>query len=212
VRRGLIALAALAVLAGTSALVLVSAAAFTATSTVNVAAKAGDITGLLHLYTQASPSGTDPDGLNGYALRRVQTPPAPLAASGQDAGIIVNLGGFPDANGTFTFNRVFTVRTLTFPAGVSQITVTVSTLPDPASGDQPLQNVRLSNLNLSGSATTVTMTAGQKRQLNLQVRSRKRFALGTTYYPRVVLTATYTGGPAAYYRCEILVAVTDAGF
>lgn len=208
--RRLFVLVALAILAVALAGVGVSLASLTSTTQTTITATTDGVGDWLHLYSQP----TDPDGLTGYALRRVRTPPAPLAASGQDAGIAVDLGGFPDTNDSFDFSRVITIKTpLTFPsAGVTQVAVTVTTAADPASRDNPLKSAKLSNLNGSGANATVTLGPNQKRQLNLQVRARKQYALGQVYYPRVIITLTYAGGPAGYYRYEFPVAVTDAGF
>ena len=206
-------------LAGLAALVAVAVAATLATrasyttgSTVAVRAQADSASSWLHLYSQP----TDPDGLGGYALRRVQFPPGPPAAAGADEALTVDLGGFPDRNQTFTFNRVFTVKTpATFPdPAVTAVTITVTRLADPATGEQPLGSATIAAVGSTGGATTVTLGPGQKRQVNMTVRQRRRFELGRTYYPVVRLELSFTGGslPAGYYRYDVPVAVTDAGW
>jgi hypothetical protein len=162
----------------------------------------------LHVYAEY----TDPGGLTGYAIRRLSSPPTP-AASGQDDGIVVDLGGFPDANKTFDFPRTITIMTPTaFPeTSVTQVRVAATLAPDPTTGDQPLRQVRIGAIGNTGGAATVTMTAGQQLQVNVSVRARKQFVLGQTYYPSVVLTLSYTGSPADYFVYEIPMAVTDAG-
>lgn len=207
---GVLALLLLAVATVLAVATRQSAAVFTTTSQSRLEATADRVSGWLHAYSEA----TDPDGLGAYALRRVQTPPGPPAAEGMDEGLTVDLGGFPDANATFTFDRVLTIATpAAFPdPSVAQVTVTVGRLPDPATGDQPLRSARLSAVGATGGNVTVTLGPGQKRQLNVQVRVRARFELGRTYYPHVLLTLTWPGGPAGYYVYDYPVAVTIAGF
>jgi hypothetical protein len=187
-----------------------SSAVFTTASQSRLEATAERASAWLRVYSQT----TDPDGLGGYALRRVQIPPGPPAAAGMDEGLTVDLGGFPDSNTTFTFNRVFTIKTpAAFPdLGVPQVTVTVSLAPDQTTGEQPLRTARLNTVGAAGGAVTVTIGPNQKRQFNVQVRARTRFQLGRTYYPHVILTVAWAGGPANYYVYDYPVAVTDAGF
>lgn len=207
---GLGALAALAVGAVLGSVVRTSSAAFTTTSASTLEATADHVHDWLRVYSQT----TDPDGLTGYALRRVPVPPGPPAATGMDEGLAVDLGGFPDANVTFTFNRVFTIKTPpAFPgAGVTQVTVAVSITPDAATGEQPLRNARLSAVGATGGSTSLALGPGQKRQFNVQVRMRSRFQLGRSYSPHVILTVTWAGGPAGYYVYDYPIVVTDAGF
>jgi len=208
---GVCALLALAA-AAVAATILASAASYTTGSATDVTASADTASNWLHAFSQ----GTDPDGLSGYALRRVQVPPASLCASGSDAALVVDMGGFPDKNSTFPFNRVFTIRTpAVFPdPAVTAVTATVTLLADPATGAQPLKSAKMSVVGATGGSATVTLRADQKRQLNVQVRARKQFDVGRTYFPVVRVSLSFSGAslPSGYYRYEFPVAVTDAGW
>jgi hypothetical protein len=208
VSRRLLALVGLALLAAASLAVGASGAWFHSQSDSYVVVQAAHIHDWVHLYAQ----DTDPGGLTGYAIRRLSSPPTP-AASGQDEAITVDLGGFPDKNRTYDFPRTITIMTpAVFPeAGVTQVTIAATLAPDPATGEQPLSRVRIGAVGDAGGAATVTMTAGQQMQVNVRVGAKKRFVLGQTYYPRVVLTLSFAGGPTGYFRYEIPMAVTDAG-
>ena len=207
-RRRLFGLLALALLAVTSVAVAGSGAWFCSQSDSYMSVQAAHVRDWLHVYAQ----DTDPGELTGYAIRRLSSPPTP-AASGQDDAVVVDLGGFPDANKTFEFPRTITILTpATFPeAGVTQVTIAATLAPDPATGDQPLRNVKLAPIGETRGSDDVTMTAGQQLQVNMTVRARKQYALGQTMYPRVVLTLSYTGGPTGYYVYEIPMAYTNVG-
>ena len=191
----LAALAAVALIAASS--VALSRASYTTTSNSAVTASADKASSWLYLYSQASLAGTDPDGANGYARRRgVNGVPGPLAASGLNEAMAVDMGDFPDKKTTMDFDRVFSIKTpATFPdASVGQITMTLIELPDPATGEDLIVNPELTVFGqTTGGAQTVYLTANRKYQLNLGIRSRKRFQLGSSYYPRIVLTLTVAG-------------------
>jgi len=208
VKRRLLALVGLALLAVASLAVGASGAWFHSQSDSYMSVQAAHVRDWVHLYAQ----DTDPGGLTGYAIRRLSSPPTP-AASGQDEAIAVDLGGFPDKNRTYDFPRTITIMTpAVFPeAGVTQVTVVATLAPDPTTGDQPLSRVRIGAVGNAGGAATVTMTPGRQMQVNIRVGAKKRFVLGQTYYPRVVLTLSFTGGPTGYFVYEIPMAVTDAG-
>jgi hypothetical protein len=208
----LASLAAVALLAAGA--VALSRASYTTSSTSTVAASADKAGNWLYLYSQASLAGTDPDGASGYARSRgLNGVPGPLAASGLSEAIVVDMGDFPDKKITVDFDRVFSIKTpATFPdASVTQITVTLSELPDPATREDLIVNPELTVFGqTTGGVQTVNLTANRKYQLNLGIRSRKRFQLGRSYYPRIVLTLT-VAGISNYYRYEIPLEVTDAG-
>ena len=208
----LTALAAVALMAASA--VVLSRASFTTTSDSAVTASADKAGNWLYLYSQASSAGTDPDGASDYARRRgVNGVPGPLAASGLSEAMAVDMGDFPDRKITLDFDRVFSIKTpATFPdASVAQITVTLSELPDPATGEDLIVKPELTVFGqTTGGVQTVNLTANRKYQLNLGIRSRKRFQLGSSYYPRIVLTLT-VAGISNYYRYEIPLEVTDAG-
>ncbi|MEE4276159.1 MAG: hypothetical protein V2J16_09890 [Thermoleophilia bacterium] len=199
-RRRLTLLAGLALFAVASVAVGASGAWFHSESDSYLSVQAAHVQDWLHVYAE----DTDPGGLTGYAIRRLSDPPVP-AASGQDDALVVDLGGFPDANATFDFVRTVTVVTpAAFPdPAVTQVTVAATLLPDPATGSQLLRQVKLVPVGGTKGAGTVTMAVGEQYQVDLTVRTRKQFDLGQTYAPRVVLTLTYAGGPADYFVWEI---------
>jgi len=206
-RLRLLLLLALILVCSAVAIPRFSGAFFSTLSSVGVHASADTVTGFLNLYSQS----TDPDGLRGYAVRRLSSPPVP-AATGSDSGLAADMGGFPDQNKKYAFPRTFTLKTPSvLPYGVTQITVAVAFFPDAATGEQPLQKVTLAPLGNTGGAATIAMTAGQKVQCNVTVGEHKRFQLGTTYVADIRVTVTYVGGPAGYYVYDIPCAVTDAG-
>ncbi len=204
----LAALAAAGLLAASAA--VVSHASFTTGSESAVTASTDTASSWLHVYSQ----GADPDRQGGYARRREIDGLWGLpAATGQDEGIVVDMGDFPDKQTTVDFVRVFSIETpAVFPdPTVTQITVTLSELPDPGSGEDLLVKPKLSLFgSTSGATQTVVLGTDRKYQLNLGIRARKRFQLGQSYYPLVVLSLT-VGGVSDYYQYEIPLEVTDAG-
>ena len=210
--RILVALALVAVCVAAAATFRQSAATYTTGSQTDVTATTDSVTGWLHLYSQT----TDPGHLTGYDLSRlINGGDGPLAATGSDATLIADMGDFPDKNRKYAYTRVFTVMTpAVFPdAAVTSIRIDVSLLDDPATGEQPIHNPALSTLTGTGTTTSMTLGVGQQCQVNLQIGAHKRFSLGSTYYPEIVLTVTMIGGsyPAGYYQYSVPVAVTDSG-
>jgi hypothetical protein len=215
-RRTLLLLAALLAVAVLAAAGIgTSSATFTTSSTSTVTASVDRVSNWLYLYSQASLGGTDPDGQNGYAQSRgLNGVPGSLAASGLNEALQVDLGDFPDRNATYSFPRVFSIKTpATFPNGFAgPITVDLTLLPDPVTGDAMLQNGSLTPFGETGrgGGKSVTLAAGTKYQFNVSVRARKRFQLSATYSPRVRLSLTIAG-VADSFVYEIPVQVTDAG-
>jgi hypothetical protein len=187
-----------------------STASYTTGSQTDVIASVDGASDWLHLYSQ----GTDPDGATGYARRRglngVWGGPA---ASGQDEGIVVDMGDFPDKKITVDFPLTFSLETPdVFPdPAVTQITVDLSVLRDPASGERILIDESLTPFGqTTGEVQRVTLGPGQKYQLNVSVRIRKRFVLGQSYYPAAALDLT-VAGISGYYRYQVPLKITDAG-
>ena len=197
-------------LAGHAASTRPSAATFTTSSQSDVTASVDTVSNWLHIYSE----GTDPAHATGYARMRLANGAAgPVAATGQDKAIAVDLGDFPDKKTLGRFDRTFSIQTPTsFPdPAVTQITVVLSLLPDPASGETILTGQDLSPFGTTaGPVQTVTLGVNRKYQLNVDVQMRKRFQLGRTYYPRVVLSLTIDGVANAF-QYVIPVQVTDAG-
>lgn len=187
-----------------------STASYTTSSESSVTASADTTSGWLNVFSET----TDPQGQIDYARRRdVNGVPGVLAATGLDGSLAVDLGDFPDKNATFAFARVFSIRTPDdFPdPSVGQVTVTVTMLPDPTTGDNMLQTPSLTPFGQTkGGAQTVTLPPATKYQFNVSVKARRKFTLGQTYFPRVRLSLT-VGGLAGYYSYEFPLQVRDAG-
>jgi hypothetical protein len=201
------ALLALTVAAAVTPGVRRSAATFTTTSHTGISARTEQTSDWLRVWSQS----TDPAHLGNYATRRLSSPLVPAAESSNES-LSVDLGGYPDLKQDFDLKRVFTLETpSTFPdPGITQITVAATLYADPG-GAQPLRKVTLTPTSGAGNQTTVTLGTGQQYQLNVTVRSKRNFEVGTTYYPHVVITVTFTGSPANYYYFDVPMAFTDAG-
>lgn len=175
-----------------------SGASFVSTSdsTISVVA-AASITDWLHLYSQS----TDPDGLSGYYLQPGTTVPA---AVGKDASLAVDLGSYARRS-TSACNRVFTVATpAALPVG-SSIVVTASLVADPVTSKQPISAVGFAQIGATDTNNPLTLSAGQKRQLNLKLTMPNQ--KGRTYHPRILITVTYTGYTGTYYQYSVPVTV-----
>ena len=182
-----------------------SGASYTTTSRCDVTASAASVTGWLNVYSE----GSDPGGLQGYA-RQQNLAGQPLIAGGQDAGLTIDWGSYPDLSKTFDFARVLTIQTPeVFPdKAVSRVTVSVTLAPDPG-GTQPLRKPSLHLVGQTGTATSVTLGVNAKAQLDVQLRTKKNpWDDGNEFRPRVVLTLTYAGGPAAYYVYDLATLLT----
>jgi hypothetical protein len=195
--RLLLLLAVTAALAG-GALVPVSGASFNSSSSSTVNVTTDRIQNWLHLYSQS----TDPDGLTGYCT---QAPGTSLAATGVDSTLAVNLGNRTKGS-TTTCSLVFTIKTPSaYPTGTSA-TVTASLLADPGTGTQPITTIGFGTVGQSGTFTNpVSLGVGQKRQLNLKVNPATK---GVVYHPTILITVTYSGLTATYYRYSVPVTVT----
>lgn len=187
-----------------------STASYTTGSQTDVVASVGGASGWLHVYSQE----TDPDGANGYARRRgVDGVWGDPAASGRDEGIVVDMGDFPDKKITVDFPLTFSLETPdVFPdPAVTQITVDLSVLRDPASGERILIDESLTPFGqTTGAVQRVTLGPGRKYQFNVSVRIRKRFVLGQSYFPAAVLDLT-VAGISGFYQYQIPLKITDAG-
>ena len=207
--RGLLLLAALAILAVSAGSVVVSLASFTTTSQAEMRASTPGVADWLHLYSE----GTDPDGATGYAHSRlIDGGVGGVAATGSDGALQVDLGGFPDKKRSYDFACVFSLVTpAQFPdSGVGQITVSVTLVGD--GRDKPLVDPGFRPFGGGGGGPeSVQLGAGQKYQFNVTVQARKKFVLGQTYWPHVVVDVTVPGVPDGYFRYDIPVAVTDVG-
>ena len=165
---------------------------------------ADDPANYLRLYSQS----TDPAGLTGYATKSLSSPLVP-AATGADATLAVALGGYKNDNGT-TLNRALTLQAVSpLPAGASPLTVTATLAPDPVSGRQPLSQVTISDTNGANAATTATLTAGVKKQLNVRVMTKMFPGNNKLHTPVVTLTVTHPGYAGAFLNYTVPVSVWD---
>jgi hypothetical protein len=191
--------ALLAGLATATALLVSGVAAPTAPSGANFTAKAGTATGntlaadsvanYLHLYSQ----GTDPAGLTGYAIKQGSSP-AVVAATGSDLGLSMKLGGWKNGG---TMNRVLTLQAAsTLPAGT--ITVATTVPPVPA---QPVSSATIANVGSTGGTTSVTLTPGAKRQLNIGIS--KLPGNNFLYNGTIQVKVTWTGYSGAFLTYNV---------
>jgi hypothetical protein len=156
----------------------------------------------LRLYGQ----GSDPDGLTGYAVRNASAPAVP-AATGVDRTLTAHLGGYDNVTNVDVY-RVFTIKTpATLP--VASVTVTITLQPDAGSGAQPINQLYFSTVGSTANAgAAVTLTAGQKRQVNLRVRT-KSLSAGVLYAPAVRVTATFPGYAGTFFSYDVTIKVYD---
>jgi hypothetical protein len=201
VRRIALALALLAAVA-----VPASGADFSDGSSNQASITTESVTSFLRLWSQ----GTDPAGLTGYAVKK-NSSPAVVAATGADTGLAVALGGYKNDLGT-TIPRVITLQARNpLPPGVTSLTISGALVADPTSPRQPLTGFTFSPLSGAPASSTVTLTAGQKVQLNVSVRLKNNVFPGnnTLYNPAVSLTVTYPGYAGNFLTYAVPMSVWD---
>jgi hypothetical protein len=199
-----LALAA-AILAATAGGSVRSDASFTTTS-----GNAGNLVATdsavnyLRLWSQS----TDPAGLGNYALRQPST--TVRAATGSDETLIARLGGYRNANDT-AVTRVFTIQARDpLPDGVGAIEVTHALSADPATGFQPLKSVRYAD-PATGVVPPgpVTLTAGQKRQVDVTLNTRGLPGNSTLLAPVLTLNVRYQGYTGSFLNYPVTIKVFD---
>jgi hypothetical protein len=142
---------------------------------------------------------TDPDALTGYAVRAGSVPPRP-AATGAGSATRAHLGGHTSTTATWV-DRVIPVKApASLPAGVSQVRITLTRLADPANtGRQPLIGAVLNAVGTSGgTATSVVLGPGEKRQVNVRVRMNTAWPQNAMYRPSLLVQVrdAATTGPS----------------
>jgi hypothetical protein len=142
-----------------------------------------------HGYSQS----TDPTGLTGYAVRAAGVP----AATGSDSTLAANVGSYNNVSNT-TITRVVVVAVpASLPAGVTSITVKTSLSADPTTGKQPIVSAVFAAANGVGSCsgTAVTLTAGQRCQVDIVVNTRvpDGFVNNSVYVPTLYLIVNLPG-------------------
>jgi hypothetical protein len=158
-----------------------SGASFTARAGVSPGnlVRADSAANYLDLYSQ----GTDPDGLTGYAVKQGSSPPV-VAATGASASLKLELGGWKNGG---TMNRVFTIKARnTLPAPSITVTAIV-----PAAPVQPVSAATINTIGSAGGTTSVTLTPGAKRQVNLTIA--KLPGNNLLYNATIQLQVQYTG-------------------
>lgn len=190
------AIAAAAALGAVTALALTvpfSGANFsTARTNPGTTISADDPVRYLHGYSQS----TDPTGLTAYATRSGSSPVVP-AAAGTDRTLDVDLGKYKNSNDT-TITRVLVVAAPNpLPTGLTSVTVRVALAADQPSGLQPVVGTTFAAANGTGtcSGSSVSLTAGQRCQLNLTINTRvnQGFSNNSSYTPTLYLIANFTG-------------------
>jgi len=160
-------------------------------------------------YLRMLSDEADDSLLLGYATKR-NSNPVVAAAMGADDGLAVALGGYKNTNNT-SIPRVFTVQARnTLPAGVSQITVSITLLPD-VSGKQPLTGYSFTNLLGLLPSSTVTLGPGDKRWVNLSASMKGSAFPGNNllYTPTVRVTVRYPGYTGSFLSYDVPVTIWD---
>jgi hypothetical protein len=209
--RAVLVCALLGVLLAGSARGATSDATFVSrTSTGGSTVTADRPTNYLHAWTQ----GSDPTGLTAYATQAGTTPATP-AATGSDATTVVDLGRYKNALATVITTVLVVAVPATLPTGVTSVTVRVALAADVATGLQPITATTFAAANGTGTCTgsTVTLTAGQRCQLNLTVLTRvsSGFSNNSVYVPAVYLIANipgYTGSGFLDYAVPVTISTS----
>jgi hypothetical protein len=199
--RALLVLLALAVVA-----VPVAGANFNATVTVPGTITTEPVSDYLKLFSDAA----DTSPLTGYADKRSSSPVV-KAATGEDTGLAVALGGYKNTN-TTPIPQVLTLQAPDpLPNGITSITVTGTLVADGPSGKQPLTGYTFSPLGGGAGTASVTLTPGQKVWLNLSASMKGSLFPGNNllYNPRVRLTVRYTGYSGTFLSYEVPVSIWD---
>lgn len=201
--RSRVLLAALAVLGLALAATSFTGARYTSrTTNAGNALTADKPSSYLRIYSQS----TNPGGLTGYAVRAGKTPSTP-AATGTDETLEANLGGFNNVSGS-TVNRVFTLTTGTLPAGVSSITVELSTVADPTTGSQPISDYTFATTSGTSVGKTVTVGPNNTGQINLTIRTNN-LSGNRQYVPKVVIRVTYPGYSGNFLSYVVPIKIYD---
>jgi hypothetical protein len=156
---------------------------------------ADTVTRFLSLWSQ----GTDPAGLTGYAMKNLASPPVP-AATGANTGLSLDLGGWKNGG---TMNRVFTIQA---PASLPASSITVTAIV-PATPLQPVSTATIANVGSTGGTTSVTLTAGAKRQVNFTIV--KLPGNNVLYTAIVQLKVTFPGYTGDFYTYSVPVRAWD---
>jgi hypothetical protein len=173
-----------------------SGASFTARkSTANNAVQADSPANYLRLFSQAS----DPAGLTGYAVKSQSVPAVP-AAVGADGQLVAALGGWKLPG---TMDRVLTIQARS-PLPVASITVAVAVTPVLG---QPVTSALLANVGSPGGTPSVTLAAGDKRQVNLVLI--KLAGNNILYTASLTLKVTYAGYSGDFLTYTVPLTVWD---
>jgi hypothetical protein len=180
----------LGVLAGAATTGQSSGADFTAaTANPGGTITADNPTRYAHGYSQS----TDPTGLTGYAVKTAGVP----AATGSDATLVADVGSYKNANNTTVTRLVVVAVPASLPVGVTSVTVKTSLSADPTTGKQPIVSAVFAAANGAGtcSGTTVTLSAGQRCQVDIVINTRvpNGFVNNSVYVPTLYLIVNLPG-------------------
>jgi hypothetical protein len=173
-----------------------SGASFTARqSSAGNSIGADAVSNYLRLYSQ----GTDPAGLTGYAVKN-NSSPSVLAASGSGLGLSLALGGWKNVG---TMNRVLTLQVAdTLPAASITVTATVPPVPS-----QPVSGATMATVGSTGGTTSVTLTPGAKRQLNITLA--KLPGNNSLYSGTIQLRVTWAGYAGTFLTYAVPFTIWD---
>jgi hypothetical protein len=150
---------------------------------------ADQVSRYISLWSQS----TDPAGLTGYAVKNLSSPSV-LAATGASDTLALDLGGWKNGG---TMNRVFTVEVKN-SIPWSSVTITAIVPPTPA---QPVSGATLAAVGSTGGTTSVTLTPGAKRQVNLTIK--KLPGNNVLYNANVQLKVTYPGYTGDFFTYSV---------
>jgi hypothetical protein len=150
-------------------------------------------------YISLWSQGSDPNGLTGYAIKNLSSPPV-VAATGSGDTLSLDLGGWKTGG---TMNRVFTLGVKT-TIPWSSVTITAIVPPTPL---QPVSAANIAAVGSTGGATSVTLAPGDKRQVNLTIK--KLPGNNVLYTAAVQLKVTYPGYTGDFFTYSVPVKAWD---
>jgi len=155
---------------------------------------AATVASYLRLWSES----TDPAGLTGYGIKRLSNPAVP-AATGSDGSLSASLGAFKQGG---SMDRVLTLEARN-PLPVPSITVTASVV----AGTALLGPATIAPIGATGGTSSVTLTVGGRRQVNLVIPKLPGNNIVQT--STLVLTVTYPGFTGSFYAYRVPLGAWD---
>jgi hypothetical protein len=119
------------------------------------------------------------------------------AATGSDATLVADVGSYKNANNTTVTRLVVVAVPASLPVGVTSVTVKTSLSADPTNGKQPIVSAVFAAANGAGSCsgTSVTLSAGQRCQVDIVLNTRvsNGFVNNSLYVPTLYLIVNLLG-------------------